>query len=73
MSLPDPLSISTDALAHHEAGHAVAATVLGIPYLAVRITPGEYGKTGAGTWHGKGAERLGLSGEVKDGIFCNVR
>lgn len=40
------LTISTDALAHHEAGHAVAGTVLGIPYLSVRITPDEYGKTG---------------------------
>jgi len=46
MSLTDPLSIPTDVLAHHEAGHAVAGTVLGIPYLAVRITPDDHGKTG---------------------------
>jgi hypothetical protein len=46
MSLPASLSIPTDALAHHEAGHAVAGTVLGIPYLAVRITPDADGRTG---------------------------
>lgn len=46
MRQTQPLSIPTDVLAHHEAGHAVAGTVLGIPYLAVRITQDEYGKMG---------------------------
>ena len=40
------ISITKEALAHHEAGHAVAANVFGIPFLAARIIPDEFGKTG---------------------------
>lgn len=37
-------SVSRDVIAHHEAGHAVAGLVLGVPFAAVRIVPGEDGK-----------------------------
>ena len=40
------LSMRPDVMAHHEAGHAVAAAVLGIPFLVVRLTPDENGKIG---------------------------
>jgi hypothetical protein len=38
--------MSADVMAHHEAGHAVAATVLGIPFIEVRTVPDENGKIG---------------------------
>jgi len=39
-------SVSRDVIAHHEAGHAVAGLVLGVPFTEVRIVPGEDGKIG---------------------------
>jgi ATP-dependent Zn protease len=39
-------SMSQPLIAHHEAGHAVADIMLGIPFKEVRIVPGEDGKTG---------------------------
>ena len=39
-------AMSADAMAHHEAGHAVTALVLGIPFIEVRIVLGENGKIG---------------------------
>jgi hypothetical protein len=42
----DGLPMTADVMAHHEAGHVVAATVFRIPYLVVRLTPDEKGKIG---------------------------
>src|SRR5205823_12455754 len=39
-------SVSRDVIAHHEARHAVAGLVLGVPFTEVRIVPGEDGKIG---------------------------
>jgi hypothetical protein len=39
-------SMIPDVMSHHEAGHAVANIVLGIPFTAVRIVPGKDGKIG---------------------------
>jgi hypothetical protein len=39
-------SVSRDVIAHHEAGHAVAGLVLGVPFTEVRIVPAENGKIG---------------------------
>jgi hypothetical protein len=38
--------MSAEVMAHHEAGHAVAALLLGVPFIEVRIVPGENGKIG---------------------------
>lgn len=38
--------IQPEVLAHHEAGHAVAASVLGIRYLTAGIVPNEHGRIG---------------------------
>jgi hypothetical protein len=40
------ISMAPYVVAHHEAGHAVANLVLGIPFKAVRIIPGPDGKIG---------------------------
>jgi hypothetical protein len=40
------ISMPPDVVAHHEAGHAVANLVFGIPFTAVRIIPGPDGKIG---------------------------
>ncbi|MGH9739388.1 MAG: hypothetical protein ACRD4X_12515 [Candidatus Acidiferrales bacterium] len=37
---------SLQAVAHHEAGHAVAGVVLGVEFTEVRIVPGKDGKIG---------------------------
>jgi hypothetical protein len=39
-------SLIPDVVAHHEAGHAVANIVLGIPFTAVSIVPGKDEKIG---------------------------
>ena len=39
-------SASRDVIAHHEAGHAVAGLVLGVPFTEVRIVPGKDGRIG---------------------------
>jgi len=39
-------SLSPPVIAHHEAGHAVAGIVLGVPFIEVRIVPSEDGKIG---------------------------
>jgi hypothetical protein len=39
-------SVSRDIIAQHEAGHAVAGLVLGVPFTEVRIVSGERGKIG---------------------------
>lgn len=38
--------VSPQAVAHHEAGHAVAGVVLGVEFTEVRIVPGRDGKIG---------------------------
>jgi hypothetical protein len=39
-------SVSPQAVAHHEAGHAVAGVALGVEFNEVRIAPGKDGKIG---------------------------
>ena len=39
-------SVSPQAVAHHEAGHAVAGVALGVEFKEVRIAPGKDGKIG---------------------------
>jgi hypothetical protein len=38
--------MSADVMSDHEAGHAFAALVLGIPFIELTIVPGENGKIG---------------------------